>query len=73
MANQFSETIMGMSLSRLENICGLDEAAAKALQSGAEMINKTTLMLNDAFIGLRGILECRTFNSIYTTFVHDGK
>lgn len=70
-ANQFSETIMGMSLSRLETSCGLDEAAAKALQSGAEMINKTTLLLNDAFIGLRGILECRTFNSIYTTFVHD--
>jgi len=70
-ANEFSESIMGIPLPGLKTECGLDKAAAAALLGGAELINETTLLLNGAFIGVRRILECKTFNSIYTMFVHE--
>ena len=72
-ANTFSSTILAQSVPSLATECGLDEAAATALQGVASLIHETTLLLNGAFIGLRRIFECRTFNSVYTTVVHDGK
>jgi len=69
--NEFSETIMGMSLPTLQTECGLDKAAATALEGGATLIYEATHLINRVFIALRHMIECKTFNPIYTTFVHD--
>lgn len=71
MATVFSDTITGLPLPGLETQCGLGEAAATSLRSIAVMVNETSVLLDGVFIDLRRILECRTFNSIYTTFVHE--
>ena len=64
---------MGLSLPALESECGLDSAGASALQGGAELMHEATHAVNRAMIGVRTVLECKTFNPIYTTFVHDGE
>lgn len=51
--------------------CGLDKAAATAFQGGAELLHEATHAINHGWIEARHLLECKTFNPIYTTFVHD--
>ncbi|KAL7540001.1 hypothetical protein ACHAXR_010807 [Thalassiosira sp. AJA248-18] len=69
--NGFAEIVMGASLEELESQCGLENAAASALKGGAELFNEASHAMNGAWIQFRHILECKTFNPIYTTFVHD--
>ena len=72
-AHNLSEIAMNQSLEEIENNCGVNEAGAIAFQSGAELLHEASHALNDALVGVRDVLSCRTFNPIYTTFVHDGK
>lgn len=69
--HSLSESLMGASLPELEKQCGLDMAAASALQGGAELLHGIAHEVNKDFIQIRHILECKSFNPIYTTFVHD--
>ena len=71
--HSLSESLMGASLPELEKQCGLDMAAASALQGGAELLHEVAHGVNKDFIQIRHILECKSFNPIYTTFVHDGE
>lgn len=66
-----SEAMMGMSIPTLQGECGLDKAAATALEGGAELLHNGTHLLNKGWIEVRTLLECKTFNPVYTTLVHD--
>lgn len=54
----------------LQQICGLTEQEATAVNTLANVGHETIHVLNRAFVGLRDVLSCETFNPIYTTFVH---
>jgi len=69
--NILSENLIDTDIGSLESQCGLDKAAASALQGGAELLQNTAHVLNNSWIQVRQLLECKTFNPIYTTFVHD--
>lgn len=69
--HDLSETILNLSPQSLESQCGLDSAAATALQGGAGLLHNATHLINRAWIETRHLVECKTFNPIYTTFVHD--
>jgi len=66
-----SEILMNQSPVRLEDQCGLSSAAASALQGGAGLVHNATHVVNKAWIDTRHLIECKTFNPIYTTFIHD--
>ena len=66
-----SEYVQGMSLENLESRCGLDSTAATSLSRGADMLHDASHSVNNALIAVRQMLECKTFNPIYTTFIHD--
>jgi len=70
-AHDLSQLITNLPIDRLSTICGLSDVEAVALETVALLIHDTTHLLNRAFIGLREVLSCETFNPIYTTFVHD--
>ena len=70
-AHDLSEKLMTQPLGSLQSECGLTNAAATAVQEGAVVLHNATHALNGAWIGIQGLLECRTFNPIYTTFVHN--
>ena len=57
----------------LQKICGLTDQEATAIKTLANVGHDTIHVLNRAFVGLRDVLSCETFNPIYTTFVHQGK
>ncbi len=59
-----------LSVDTIAQVCGLSTEDATTLKALAEFIHKTTHMLNRVFVGLRDLLRCENFNSIYTTFVH---
>ena len=69
--HHLSETVIIMSLQVLESLCGLNHTAATALQGGAALLHNASHAFNNGFNEVRHILECRTFNPIYTAFVHD--
>ncbi|KAL7551453.1 hypothetical protein ACHAWF_014640 [Thalassiosira exigua] len=69
--HDLSEVLMKTQPSVLERQCGLDSAAATALQGGAELLHGASHVVNKAWIGVRQLLECKNINPIYTTFVHD--
>ena len=68
-----SEAVIKTPVPALEGQCGLDKAAASALKGGAELMDNATHTLAQGWVAVRELLECKTFNPIYTTFVHDGK
>lgn len=72
-AHSLTNILKNETLIELENVCGMGETAATALQSGASLVHDATHAVNHALIQVDDILSCRTFNPIYTTFVHDGK
>jgi len=69
--HDFSEIIGAMSLGTLETECGLGLSAATALEGGSELLHEATHSISRGWIELRHMLECKTFNPIYTTFAHD--
>jgi len=70
-AHSLTNILKNETLIELENVCGMGKTAATALQSGASLVHDATHAVNDALIRVDDILSCRTFNPIYTTFVHD--
>ena len=70
-AHDLSEIIMTQPLDSLESQCGLTSAAGTAVKEGAVVLHNATHALNGAWIGIQGLLECKTFNPIYSTFVHN--
>jgi len=69
--HDLSEFVMSQSLDGLESQCGLTQSAATALQGGAGLLHNASHTVNSAWIDVRHFIECKTFNPIYTTFVHD--
>lgn len=69
--HDLSEFVMSQSLNGLESQCGLTQSAATALQGGAGLLHNASHTVNNAWIDVRHFVECKTFNPIYTTLVHD--
>ncbi len=71
-AHALTGILSNQTLVEIENVCGMGEEAATALQAGASLVHNATHVVSTALVRLEDILSCRTFNPIYTTFVHDG-
>lgn len=69
-AHQLFTLLGGMSVDTIAQACGLSTADATVLKNVAEFLHNATHLLNTLFVGLRELLRCETFNSIYITFVH---
>lgn len=69
--HDLSVFVMNQSLPNLESQCGLAQPAATALQGGAALLHNASHTINNGWIDVRHFLECKTFNPIYTTLVHD--
>jgi len=70
-AHHLSETVLQSNTTALENECGLSNAGVSVLQDGAALLHNATHFVNNAWIDTRHLLECSTFNPMYTTFVYD--
>jgi len=70
-AHHLSETVLQSNTTALENECGLSNAGVSVLQDGAALLHNVTHFVNNAWIDTRHLLECSTFNPMYTTFVYD--
>ena len=69
--HHISEMLMDMPIKSIQSECALSSTAASSVHGGAILIHNATHSLNDAWIGVQELMECKTFNPIYTTFVHD--
>jgi hypothetical protein len=59
-----------LSVDTIAQICGLSTEDATTLKALAVFLHQIAHFLNRVFTGLRDLLRCENFNSIYTTFVH---
>lgn len=71
-AHTLSELIGGIDPATVAAICGVDDTEAQTLQRIANFIHDLSHAINRAMIGVLDLLSCKSFNPIYTTFVHDG-
>ncbi|KAL7479709.1 hypothetical protein ACHAW6_005431 [Cyclotella cf. meneghiniana] len=71
-AHTLSELIGGIDPATVAAICGVDDTEAQTLQRIAIFIHDLSHAINRAMIGVLDLLSCKSFNPIYTTFVHDG-
>ena len=55
----------------ISGFCGLTISQATALHNGLNNIYDTTNILNEDVAEVLELIECKTINPIYTTFVHD--
>ena len=63
--------VMNLPLPTLELLCNVTAPVATRVQTISSSLHNTTYNFNQAWIGIQEILACKTFNPIYTTFVHD--
>jgi hypothetical protein len=63
--------IMNQPIDTLESQCGLTESQATDLQRGAELLHNSSQALSNDWTDVRDIMECKTFNPIYTVIVHE--
>jgi len=70
-AHSLVELVGDMDVERLGQICGITTVQATALESLITLAHGATHVVNRAIVGLGEVLDCGTFNPIYTTFVHD--
>eukprot|EP00804_Cyclotella_cryptica_P028320 CCRYP_013192-RC/>CCRYP_013192-RC protein AED:0.03 eAED:0.03 QI:643/1/1/1/1/1/6/298/517 len=70
-AHKLSELIGGIDPATIAAICGVDETEAQTLQRIANFMHSLSHAINRAMIGVIDLLSCKSFNPIYTTFVHD--
>ncbi|KAL9178595.1 hypothetical protein ACHAXT_001933 [Thalassiosira profunda] len=70
-SHQMIDVVGKLSVQQLAAICNLTDQEAQAVKSLVELAHDTTHVLNRSVVGLRDVLQCSTFNPIYTTFVHD--
>jgi len=59
-----------MNLQDLETQCMLSSTLATSIHEGAKLLHAASYSLNSAWIGVQDIIQCKTFNPIYSTFVH---
>jgi len=69
--NDVVRILSNQTLTAIEKECGLDQAAASALQGGFKLINEASDVLWSTLVSLAGIIGCGNMNPIYTTFMHD--
>jgi hypothetical protein len=69
--HSLSLLIMNQPITTLESQCGLTETQATDLQRGADLLHNSSHALNDDWIDVRNIMECKVFNPIYTVIVHE--
>lgn len=55
----------------IAGFCGLTISQATALHNGLNNIYDTTNILNEDVANALELIDCKTINPIYTTFVHD--
>ena len=67
----FSGEVMNMNLQDLETQCMLSSTLATSIHEGAKLLHAASYSLNSAWIGVQDIIQCKTFNPIYSTFVHN--
>ena len=63
--------VMNLPLPTLELQCNVTAPVATRVQTISSSLHNTTYNFNQAWIGIQEILACKTFNPIYTTFVHE--
>ena len=69
-AHNLLEEVAEVSSSRLAALCGLNLREAARLSDVLNLAHDAAHVLNNAIVGVRGILACETFHPIYSTFVH---
>jgi hypothetical protein len=60
-----------MPVVALQLLCGFTKSEATDLHEGLELLYNATHYLNKDVIDAQVLMECRTFNPIYTTLVYD--
>ena len=69
-AHSLTDSLGELDLERLVVLCGLTTQQAQAVSSLVDLAHSSIHVLNRSLVGLREVLDCSTFNPIYTTFVH---
>ena len=69
-AHSLTDSLGELDLERLVVLCGLTTQQAQAVSSLVDLAHSSIHVLNGSLVGLREVLDCSTFNPIYTTFVH---
>jgi hypothetical protein len=60
-----------MPIFTLQLACGFTKSEATDLHEGLELLYNATHYLNQDVIDAQVLMECRTFNPIYTTLMYD--
>lgn len=63
--------VVNLPLPTLKLQCNVTAPVATRVQAVSSSLHNTTRSFNQAWIGVQEILACKTFNPIYTTFVHN--
>ena len=63
--------LQDLTVERVAEICGLSTEEATAIKDLAALGHDITHIINRSFVGLRDVLQCETFNPIYTTFIYN--
>mmetsp|Transcript_5507 Transcript_5507/g.8458 ORF Transcript_5507/g.8458 Transcript_5507/m.8458 type:complete len:164 (-) Transcript_5507:52-543(-) len=70
-ANDLADNIASDGVDDVATSCGLDKAAATALQNGVQVISGVSQDLEKLLGSFKGIISCQNINPIYTSLVHD--
>jgi len=70
-ANDLADNIASDGVDDVATSCGLDKAAATALQNGVQVISVVSQDLEKLLGSFKGIISCQNINPIYTSLVHD--
>jgi hypothetical protein len=69
--NAMTDYMRNVPISALSLLCGFTDAEASALHEGAGLMHNATHFLNQDVIDAQKLLECKSFNPIYTTLMYD--
>jgi hypothetical protein len=66
-----TDSLRKMPVVTLQLMCGFTKSEASDLHEGLELMYNATHSLNKDVIDAQVLIECRTFNPIYTTLMYD--
>lgn len=66
-----TDSLRKMPVVILQLMCGFNKSEATDLREGLELLYNVTDLLNKDLIDVQVLMECRTFNPIYTTLMYD--
>jgi len=69
--NGMTDSLRKMPVVTLQLMCGFTKSEASDLHEGLELMYNATHSLNKDVIDAQVLIECRTFNPIYTTLMYD--